>query len=134
MVAPWGRLDALAGRAVARLHSEAVTVLPSLKTPYAEAASDPARPSKAIRAMFTQEFTVEDLRGQRLKGEFAGVGRAALGATCLQILSDVYGGLGYALRSGDRIALSGRTGSPTYAVSAVHPIDGGDVLIVLTKV
>lgn len=133
MTAPWGRLDALAGRAVARLHSETVAVQPSLKSDYAEASPDPARPARDIRAMFTLEFTSEDLRGQRLKGEFAGVGRVAMGATCLQILSETYASLGYELRAGDFITLSARDGAPSYKVSSLHPFDGGDVLIILTK-
>lgn len=130
---PWRRLDALAGRAVNRLHGEIVAVQPVIHCDYTGGKPDTDRPGKEIRAVFSLEFTAEDLRGQRLKGEFAGVGRFALGETGLHIMATEYAALGYEIRRGDRITMTARDGRPAYVVSAAHPLGEGDVLLILTR-
>ena len=132
MAALWDRLDALAGRVVERLHSELVAVQPLIEGEYTGGAIDPNRPPVDTKGCFAREFSTEDLRGQRLKGEFAGVGRVAAGASSLQIMSATYAAIGYEIRRGDRVTLSGRSGAPSYIVSVNHPIDGGDRLLILT--
>lgn len=133
MASPWRRLDALVGRAVARQYSEVVALQPTIAADYTERAPDPSRPAAEIKGIFSLEFSTDDLRGQRLKGEFAGVGRAVLGAACLQVMASAYAALGYAIREDDRIVLTERDGGPAYAVAAVHPLGDGDVLLVLTR-
>lgn len=127
----WKRLDALAGRAVSAVFGEAVLVKPTIKVEYIGHSPDPDRPEQMTRGVFGLEHGTEDLRGQRLRGEFAGVGRVVNAAAHLQITNEHYLALGYELREGDTITLPARGAS--YEIASVHPLDCGDRLLVLTK-
>lgn len=133
MSAMWKRLDALAGRAVSAVFGEAILVKPTIKSEYRAGVPDPDRPEHETRGEFALEFDTEDLRGQRLRGEFAGVGRIVNAAAYVKVTDAEYAKLGYAVRNGDRVALTDRAGVPVYEVASVHPLDCGDHLLVLTK-
>ena len=132
MAPPWKRLAAHAGRVVDRLHGECVAVQPIIKSDYTEAAPDPNRAPKTVRGVFSLEFATSDLRGQRLKGEFAGVGRAVVGATCLKITAEDYAAVGYEIKDGDHLTMTEQDDQPVYTVSVNHPLGTGR-LLVLTR-
>lgn len=133
MRSPWRRLDAIVGRAVNRQWGEEIALQPAIPGEYTEWQPDPQRTETTVRGIFSSEFSSEDLRGERLKGEFAGVGRIAVGESCVLLMAEVYASLGYQLRAGDRLVLIERSGKPSYVVSANHPLDEGDALLVLTR-
>lgn len=129
----WKRLDAATGRAVSRAYGERAAVTPMLESEYVAAAPDPDRAAATILGTFGLEHDSEDLRGQRLKGEFAGVARVAVGAAHILFTAAEYARLGYELRRGDALALPDQDGVPTYRVSTVHPLDCGDQFVLLSK-
>ncbi|MBI1649871.1 hypothetical protein [Hyphomicrobium sulfonivorans] len=132
MSSMWKRLDAATGRAVSRVYGERVAVRPKIESEYSEAPDDPLRDAKVIRGVFGLEHDTEDLRGQRLKGEFAGVGRLAVGAAHVLVSAAEYAGLGYDLQRGDVIAFPDQSGVPSYRVVVSHPLDCGDRFVILS--
>lgn len=129
----WKRLDAGTGRAASRIFGERVAVSPKLESEYAQPAPDPDRAAVEIRGIFGLEHDAEDLRGQRLRGEFAGVARVGIGAAHVLFTAAEYGSLGYELKRGDAVAFPEQDGAPVYSVVIAQPLDCGDRFVLLAK-
>lgn len=127
-------LAATAFRAVARTFSERVRVVPLLSSEYAEGVADPDRAPVNTRATVALSPRVDDFDGVRQGRNLDTNTRFAERNASIWFPPAVYAGIGYRLRTGDRVVLVERAGQPAYSV-ARDPVssDRGDVSVYLVE-
>lgn len=135
MAPAWDRLDSLAGRAVNSIWGEACHFSPMVRGEFTSAQPDPARTAVTVLGIFTLDPKENgtDLRGERLRGEFAGISRIDLPGSRLKVTAEEAAKIGFRPVQGDQVTLTDRPGAPTYQVADVLDHDGGDLLIFLTR-
>lgn len=128
-----GTIAATAFEAVARTFGESVRIEPLVSSEYAAAAADPDRAIATVRATVALSPATDGLEGRRRGSEMQGFTRLALRDARIWFSPADYAGIGYGLRSGDRVVLVERPGEPPYLV-AREPVasDRGDVSVDLT--
>lgn len=113
---------AIAFRAIARAFGETVRIEPMVSSEYAEAVVDTSRPVTTVRAAVALSPSVSSLDGIR------GTSTLGLREARIWITPSDYVGIGYELRSGDRVILVERPSEPAYIVTrAPESSDRGDV-------
>lgn len=132
MAAIWGRLDALAGRAVVGHFGSLCQITPRLTGDYT-LGPDPDRPSIEVVGIFSLEPEFEDVRGQRVQGEFPGTTKFSLPGARVVFTAAEADKIGFQLEKGDLVVIPDARGHTHYSVAAVHPFDTGDVLVFLTQ-
>lgn len=127
-------IAAAAFRAVARTFSERIRVVPLISSEYAAGIADPDRETVDTRATVALSPKVDDFDGVRQGRNLDTNTRFAERNASIWFPPTVYAAIGYRLRTGDRIVLVERAGSPTYSV-ARDPVssDRGDVTIRLVE-
>lgn len=125
---------ATAFRAVARAFSEAVRVEPLVSSEYAEAQPDPEREAVETRATVALSPSVDNFGGVRQGTQIQTSTRFQGCDASVWFPPSVYAGIGYALRTGDRVVLVERDGAPSYLVER-EPVasDRGDVYVYLVR-
>lgn len=129
----WDQLDALAGQAVTDIFGTACQITPLLTGDYT-VGPDPDRAVATVRAVFSLGPDIEDVRGQRIQGEFPGTTKLGVSEAAIQIVAEEAAKIGYVPQSGDRVFLPDVAGHKTYQVNITHQTDCGDLLVELTRV
>lgn len=127
-------LAATAFRAVARTFGERIRVVPLLSSEYAAGVADPDRAQVNTRATVALTPKVDGFDGVRQGRNIDTSTRFAERNASIWFPPAVYAAIGYGLRTGDRIVLVERAGSPAYSV-ARDPVssDRGDVMVYLVE-
>lgn len=132
----WRRLDAIAGVAVQRTFAEIIRITPRVSaSDYVAASPDATRPIVELRAVFSEETSAENLRGQRVSGESRGTTQMVSHQSAIQIMASEYARLallGFELADGDLITLIQRPGCPSYSINLADQLDTGDVILYLS--
>lgn len=117
--------------AVASATGEAASLTPRLTAPYGAPATDPSRPVATITGIFSDGPGSAYLNGGPV-GDFSG--KMMMDALVAEFWLPAAGvaGIGYEIRTGDGLILTGRTGTPTYRVVEIQRTNGGDANLVLT--
>lgn len=125
-------IAAAAFEAVAGTFGETVRIEPMVSSEYIEAAPDPDRATALSRSVVSFTPTTDGLDGRRSGSNMQGVTQVAHRAATLWITPADYAAIGYDLRSGDRVVLVERPGTPGYRVARA-PVwsDRGDVTVYL---
>jgi len=129
----WDQLDALAGEAVTAFFGTACQIRPMRSGEYT-VGPDPDRAAVEVRGVFSLAPDTDDARGQRTQGAFPGTTRTVLAEAAVQIVAAEAAKIGYLPRSGDHVHLPDVSGHRLYQANVVHHLDGGDLLIELTRV
>ena len=98
---------------------------------YAEASPDADRMAVAVRGVFSAVAATADLKGQARGGEFAGTTRLLAAQSTFWVAAAQVAELGFRPAKGDLLRLTGRSGEPSFAISAVHPTSMGDLNLLL---
>ena len=126
-------LDALASDASVTLFGEEAILSPRRNGQYAEASPDADRRAVAVRGVFSAVAATTDLKGQSRGGEFAGTTRLVAAQSTFWIAAAEATVLGFRPARGDLLRLTGRSGEPSFAISAVHPASMGDLNLLLVR-
>ena len=133
MTTAFDNLDALAAEAVASAFGETAVLQPRRPSQYVEAATDADRLSVSVRGIFSVAAATADLRGQARGGEFAGASRVLSEQSTFWIAAEQVAELGFRPAKGDLVRFPERTGSPSFAIAAVHPTAMGDLNLLLVR-
>ena len=125
--------DALASSAAVVAFGEQAVLRPRRKSQYVEATSDADRISVKIRGVFSALAAPADLRGQGRGGEFVGGTRVVSEQSAFWIAAAQVSGLGFRPAKGDLVSFPERSGSPCFAIVAVHPTSMGDLNLLLVR-
>lgn len=110
--------------------SEVVMLRPWARAEFAEGA-DQTRPARPIRGVFTAAPRETDLTGRAKGARASGVTDFAVVSCEFWVPAAEVTALPYAIRTGDRIQLTGRAGAPVYSVSVPQACDTGDINLLL---
>ena len=133
MTSPFDALDALASGAALEGFGEEAVLIPRRSSPYAEAAADADRMAVKVRGIFSALAASSDLRGQSRGGQFTGTTRVVSEQTAFWIAAAQVAELGFRPAKGDLLRFPERCGSPSYAISAIHPTSMGDLNLLLVR-
>ena len=133
MTTAFDSLDALAAQASVSAFGEVAVLQPRRQAQYVEAATDADRLSVSVRGIFSAAADTSDLRGQARGGEFAGASRVLSGQSTFWIAAEQVAELGFRPSKGDLLSLPQRSGSPAFAIAAVHPTAMGDLNLLLVR-
>lgn len=124
----------MAGAAVQRTYAELVRITPRrAASDYVAVSPDPTFPEVELRAVFSEETSAENLRGQRLSGESQGTTQVVSSQSAIQIMaSEVALRLRYPIKRGYLVTLLTRHCEPTYTVNLADPLDTGDLVLYLS--
>lgn len=129
----WRRLDALAGAAVQRVFAERIRITPrTAASDYVAASPDLTRQPVLVMAVFSEETSAENLRGQRLSGESRGTTQMVSSQSAVQIMAAQAALIPYELGDDDLVTLVDRPDAPTYSINLADPLDGGDLTLYLS--
>lgn len=125
---------AAAFKAVARTFGEGVRIVPLMASEYTVAEPDALRAPANTRATIALTPAVQPMDGARGGSQIGTSTRIAGQRATAWFPPDVYAGIGYELRHGDRIIFTERPGRPAYTVSR-EPVrsDRGDVTVYLVQ-
>ena len=133
MASPFDALDAAASTATITVFGEVAVLQPRRQSQYVEAATDADRLSVSVRGIFSVAAATADLRGQARGGEFAGASRVLSEQSTFWIAAEQVAELGFRPAKGDLVRFPERTGSPSFAIAAVHPTAMGDLNLLLVR-
>ncbi len=133
MTSPFDALDSLAAGAVMEGFGEEAVLIPRRGSQYAEAAADADRMAVKVRGIFSALAAPSDLRGQGRGGEFTGTTRIVSEQSAFWIAAAQVAGIGFRPARGDLLRLPERCGSPSFAISAIHPTSMGDLNLLLVR-
>jgi len=133
MSSAFDALDAEASGVAADAFGESAILIPRRNSQYVEAAADVERFAIKIRGVFSGAAAGSDLKGQARGGDFPGTTRIIAERTTFWIDAAQVAILGFLPAKGDLVRLPGRTGSPSYAIAAVHPTSMGDLNLLLVR-
>jgi hypothetical protein len=133
MTSVFDALDALASEASVVGFGEEAVLIPRRNSQYVEAAADADRMAVRVRGIFSARAASSELRGQSRGGEFGGTTRVLSEQTAFWIAAVQVAELGFRPAKGDQISLPERCGSPSYAISAIHPTSMGDLNLLLVR-
>ena len=133
MASVFDELDLMASSAALQTFGEDAILRPRRTSQYVEAAADADRYSVTVRGVFSAHAAQSDLRGQARGAEFTGTSRLVSEQSEFWIASVDAEALGFRPAKGDLLILPGRSGAPTFAVSAVHPTNMGDLNLLLVR-
>lgn len=129
----WRRLDAITGAAVQRTFAELIRITPlTSASDYVAPSPDPDRLPVDLLAVFSEETSAENLRGQRVSGESRGTTQIISSQSAVQIMAAQAALIPYELSGNDLVTLLGRPGLPTYSINLADPLDGGDLTLYLS--
>jgi len=126
-------LDALAAQASVSVFGEVAVLQPRRQSQYVESATDADRLSVSVRGIFSAAAATSDLRGQARGGEFTGASRVLSEQSAFWIAAEQVAELGFRPAKGDFLSLPERSGSPSFAIAAVHPTAMGDLNLLLVR-
>lgn len=118
---------------VSTAFAELALLRPRVASQYAEPATDPNRREAMVHGIFSAGPAQEDLSGQARGGQLSGTTQFASTAAEFWIAWAQVDALTAPPAKGDTITLTSRTGSPAYAISAVHHTDLGDLTLTLVR-
>ena len=133
MTTAFDGFDALAAEAVASAFGETAVLQPGRPSQYVEAATDADRLSVSVHGIFSAAAATSELRGQARGGEFAGASRVLSDQSAFWIAAAQVAELGFRPAKGDVVRFPERTGSPSFAIAAVHPTAMGDLNLLLVR-
>jgi hypothetical protein len=129
----WDRLDALAGQATTSFFGTDCRITPRIESEYAGARPDPGREPQTVRGIFSLKPAIQDVRGQRIQGEFAGTTMMVESDAQVQISAAEAAKVGYLPKAGDRAFFPYVPAHQVYSIAVVHVVDCGDLLLLLNK-
>ena len=133
MASVFDDLDRMASGAALQTFGEDAILRPRRASQYVEAAADADRYSVTVRGVFSAHAAQSDLRGQARGSEFSGTSRLVSEQSEFWIASIDAEALGFRPAKGDLLSFPGRPGSPSFAVSAAHPTNMGDLNLLLVR-
>lgn len=133
MASVFDELDRMASSAALQTFGEDAILRPRRASQYVEAAADADRYCVTVWGVFSAHAAQSDLRGQARGGEFTGASRLVSEQSEFWIASVDAEALGFRPAKGDLLILPGRSGAQTFAVSAVHPTNMGDLNLLLVR-
>lgn len=122
-------IDAELASAMEDEFGDTAVLSPIIKTEYGEAPSDPARPSKPVKGIFSSGPVIGKLDGDS-RGQAFNVRRATEVASFWLSAAEV-AAIGYDIKPEDRLTVTGR--STVFRVVAVLPTSQGDAELHLTQ-
>lgn len=123
-------IAAAAFEAVASTFGESIRIEPLVSSEYAGAIADPGRAIATARATVALSPAIDGLEGRG--AAMQGVTRLAQREARIWFSPADYAGIGYELRSGDRVVLVERPSEPSYLVArAPVSSDRGDIMAYL---
>ena len=123
----------MASGAVIQGFGEDAVLIPRRGSQYVEAATDADRMAVKVRGIFSALAATSDLRGQSRGGEFTGTTRIVSEQSAFWIAAAQVAELGFRPAKGDLLRLPERCGSPSFAISAIHPTSMGDLNLLLVR-
>lgn len=133
MTSVFDELERMASGAALHTFGEEAILTPRRASQYVETAADADRHSVSVRGIFSAHAAQSDLRGQARGAEFTGASRLGSEQSEFWIASEAAESLGFRPAKGDLLVLPDRAGAPTFAVSAVHPTNMGDLNLLLVR-
>ena len=130
-VSAFEALDVGLSAALFEAFAEPAHLRPRRSTQYAERAVDPDRAEVTVHGVFSAGPVKDDLRGQARGGQMSGTTKLGSTAAEFWIAKAQVAALTALPVNGDTVTLTSRTGSPVYAISAVHYTDMGDLNLIL---
>lgn len=133
MSSPFDALDAALSHAVLAAFGETEQAMlrPVARSAYAVAASDPSRPARPVRGIFSAAPVETQPKGNAVGGEWSGSTRFSSSAAEFWISAADVAAIPYRIATGDRIEFPGRAGSPAYSVADLHQTSAGDLNLIL---
>lgn len=126
---PWEEADARAQAAVDFSFGEPVRIEPQLAGEYSASQPDQSRPPATVTGNVSTAVDDTALKGAMRGGEQIGGTRVAISPTEVWLSDQAFSEVGYEIRPGDMVVLSGRYGLPRYVVVRVfEPGIGGRTL------
>lgn len=126
-------LDAVLSGAIREAFAEPAVHRPRVSEQYAEGRIDPDRPQHLIHGVFSAGPADGPLKGAARGSQFSGTTRVASLSAEFWIARAEVDALTDLPAKGDTITLTGRVGSPVYAVSLVQHTDMGDLTLILVR-
>jgi hypothetical protein len=125
------RLDGAMSVAVMKAFGEKAVFCPRASEQYAERTVDADRNRALVWGVFSARPTNFDLHGQARGAELDGATRINAARSEFWVARQQAEALPFRPAKGDLLTLSGRPGSPTYAISAIQPTNVGDLAFLL---
>jgi hypothetical protein len=122
---------AVSAACVGLFGGDAAVLSPRLSAQYVARVADPDRPARSVVGIFSSGSAEEVIRGQVKGAKFKGATRDRVEPSSFWMAADQVAALGYGVAIGDALTLTGRPGSPTYAVVAPEGSNEGDLNLIL---
>ena len=121
-------LDAQVSGTIDAAFGEVAILRPRVSAQYVERAEDPSRQVATVTGVFSAGPAEAPLKGG---SAFAGCTRVVSQSAEFWLAAQTVQSLVARPQKGDALTLTGREGSPVYALSQVHPSDMGDLTLIL---
>ena len=130
---PFAALDDLVSGAVESAFGIEIIIKPRVPgSQYVDAAPDPARPEKRVRAIFSSGPAIETVGGQGMAGASGGTTKIGGQTLVLWLSPSTTRSIRYALRKGDGVVFVDEPGV-TYEIVSPRPTNTGDLELIITR-
>ena len=133
MVSAFDAFDEQAAAATVLAFGEDAILTRRISSQYVEPTVDAEQAAVTVRGVFSAHAANSDLRGQGRGSEISGTTRITSEQSEFWIAKEQADGLGSRPARGDQLSLPGRPGAPTFAISAIHPTNMGDLNLLLVR-
>ena len=133
MISAFDGFDEQASAAIVLAFGEDAVLIRRLSSQYVERTVDPEQAAVTVRGVFSAHAANSDLRGQGRGSEVSGTTRITSEQSEFWIAREQADGLGFRPARGDQLSLPGRPGAPSFAISAIHPTNMGDLNLLLVR-